>query len=293
MNSRAQAKALLPQPLNLAQKRVRTVIHRLGLWRGLLQECRGVTGEDQAILTKSFRAALPTLTSEPGQWREPQLIADAHIAVKGGFAFFIRARTDDLGHIRQTTHRKLLASVAPHLPEGGIAIDAGSNIGIFTANFARAVGPTGRVIAVEMMPETATSLKQTISLNNLHNVELVEMALSDVAGQELKIGMPDDSHFGQASIVRNLSSEGRSISVKTTTLDDITAGIERCNVIKMDLEGAEAVALMGAKRTLQITDAILYEVSPDDDRLDTVFAENGFSVRRIDGLNKLAEKARR
>ena len=293
MNLRQQVIGLLPQPLDLAQKSVRTAIHRLGLWRGLLNECRGVTPQDQAVLMKSFRAALPRLASEPGQWREPQLVEDARIAVKGGFTFFIRARTDDLGHIRQTTHRKLLDSVARYLPEGGIAIDAGSNIGIFTANFARAVGPCGRVIAVEMMPDTAASLKRTIAQNNLDNVELVELALADVAGKELKIGMPDASHFGQASIVRNLDSQTRSICVTTTTLDDITAGFDHCHVIKMDLEGAEAAALKGAARTLQITDAILYEVAPDDDRLDKVFEDTGFSVRRIDGLNKLAEKIRR
>lgn len=293
MNSRTQIRALLPHPLDQAQKRVRTVIHRLRLWRGLLMECRGVTDKDQAVLRKSFRAAIPWLATEPGQWREPQLIEDARITVQGGFTFFIRARTDDLGHIRQTTHRKLLDSVARHLPRGGTAIDAGSNIGIFTANFARSVGPNGRVVAVEMMPETAASLKRTISQNNLDNVELVEMALADVAGKELKIGMPDESHFGQASIVRNLDREGRLICVTTTTLDDITAGMDRCHVLKMDLEGAEAVALKGATRTLRITDAILYEVSPDDDHLDKVFEDYGFSVRRIDGLNKLAEKIRR
>lgn len=293
MRLRNQLRAILPEPLDLAQKSVRTAVHRLSLWGGLLRECRGATPSDQAVLVRSFRAGLQNLVTEPGAWREPRLIANATVRVKDGFTFFIRARTDDLGHIRQTTHKRLLDSVAKHLTPGGVAIDAGANIGIFTANFSRAVGPSGRVIAVEMMPPTAMSLRQTLSLNNLHNAELIEMALADVSGQDLMIGMPDANHFGQASIVRNLDTNGQSVSVNTTTLDEITAGLDRLNVLKMDLEGAESVALRGAQRTLQITDAILYEVLPDDESLDAVFSQQGFSVRRIDGLNKLAERVRR
>lgn len=292
MSLRHKLRAIVPAPLDLAQKTVRTAAHRLGLWGGLLRDCRGVTPADQAILIRSFRAGLPHLGTEPGAWREPRLIQNATITVKDGFTFFIRAHTDDLGHIRQTTHRQLLEAVAPHLPACGTAIDAGSNIGIFAANFARMAGPSGRVIAVEMMPATAQSLKQTIALNDLRNVEVVENALSDAPGQTLTIGMPDEAHFGQASIVRNKTEGSAAIAVTTTTLDAITAGMERVNVIKMDLEGAEAIALAGAVRTLQITDAILYESSPGDDDIDAVLLANGFAIRRIDGLNKLAEKIR-
>jgi len=286
-----QLRDIIPGPLDLAQKAVRTAAHRLGLWHGLLRDCRGVSDIDQSILVKSFLVSLPHLATEPGKWREPQLVNDATIQVKDGFKFFIRARTDDLGHIRQKTHRNLIGSVAKHLHPGDVAIDAGANIGIFAANFSRLVGPSGRVIAIEMMPSTAKSLSLTIAGNDLHNVELVEMALSDEAGKSLKIGMPDERHFGQASIIRNQEVESQSISVKTTTLDDITSGIDRLSVLKMDLEGAELVALKGASRTLQITDAILYEVTSDDDQLDKILSENGFRIRRIDGLNKLAERS--
>lgn len=291
---REQLKAIVPAPLDLAQKRVRTAVHRLGLWRGLLAECRGVTPADQAVLKRSLRAGLPGLFTEPGAWREPRLVEDATLVVKDGFTFFIRANTDDCGHIRQTSHRMLLDAVMPHLAEGGTAIDAGANIGIFTANFARIAGPEGRIVAVEMMSATAHSLRQTIALNGLANVELVENALSDLAGQTIDVGMPDESHFGQASIIRhNAAGSGVSVTVTTTTLDDITAGMERVHVMKMDLEGAEAVALRGAARTLRITDAILYESAPGEEGIDAVLQASGFAIRRIDGLNKLAVKPRR
>ena len=293
MTFRKQIQTILPAPVDLAQKSLRTAIHRLGLWGGLFRDCRGVSPVDQVVLVRSFRASLAGLTDAPGQWREPQLVEHATLVVTDGFRFTIRARSDDLGHIRQRTHQRLIDPLLGHLPPGGTAIDAGANIGIFTANFSRAVGPTGRVIAVEMMPETAISLRQTIALNDLGNVELVEMALSDEAGKVLDIGMPDASHFGQASIIRNLDGRGRSISVMATTLDDVTKGLERIHIMKMDLEGAELLALRGARRTLQITDAILYEVAEDDAEIDRIFSNNGYRIRRIDGLNKLAERVRR
>lgn len=293
MNFREQVKAILPAPLDLAQKSLRTAVHRLGLWGGLFRDCHGVSAADQAVLIRSFRAGLSGLIAEPGQWREPQLVDHATIAVRDGFRFAIRPRTDDLGHIRQRTHQRLIDPLLRHLPLGGVAIDAGANIGIFTANFARAAGASGRVIAIEMMPETARSLRQTIALNDLGNVELVEMALSNAAGQSITIGMPDESHFGQASIIRNREGAGAAISVTTTTLDAVTAGVDRVHVMKMDLEGAELLALRGGARTLQITDAVLYEVSDEDAQIDRMFTDNGFQIRRIDGLNKLAERVRR
>ncbi|WP_066528450.1 FkbM family methyltransferase [Erythrobacter sp. CCH5-A1] len=289
MSLRRQLKSIVPAPLDLAQRSVRSAVHRLGLWRGLLAECRGATPADQAVLMRSLRAGLPGLFTEPGAWREPKLVSDATLVVEEGFTFFILANTDDCGHIRQTTHRPLLDAVAPYLPAGGTAIDAGANIGIFTANFARMAGPEGRVVAVEMMPATARSLRQTIALNGLANVALVENALSDAAGQTIDVAMPDDSHFGQASIIRhNAAGHGVSVSVTTTTLDDITAGMERVHVMKMDLEGAEAVALRGAARTLSITDAILFETARGEDGIEAVLEANGFRIRPIDGLNKLA-----
>ncbi len=292
MTLRKQIQTILPAPVDLAQKSLRTAVHRLGLWGGLFRDCRGISPADQAVLVRSFRASLAGLTDAPGQWREPQLVEQATLAVTDGFRFSIRARSDDLGHIRQRTHQRLIDPLLDHLPPGGVAIDAGANIGIFTANFSQAVGPSGRVIAIEMTPETASSLRRTIALNDLGNVDLVEMALSDEAGQVLTIGMPDASHFGQASIIRNLDGGGRSISVATTTLDDVTKGLERVHVMKMDLEGAELLALQGARRTLQITDAILYEVAEDDAEIDRIFTDNGYRIRRIDGLNKLAERVR-
>ena len=288
---RKSIKSMLPGPVDLAQKRIRAALHRLGLWRGLLADCVGVDSADQAVLWRSFWAALPTLMADAGEWREPRLIADATVSVREGFRFFIRRQSDDLGHIRQRTHQALMGPLLDHLPQGGLALDAGANIGVFTANFSRAVGPSGRVIAVEMMPDTLNSLHLTVSLNDLQNVEVVGKALSDTRDADLLVAMPDGEHFGQASIIRHRECAVRTVSVPSTTLDEVTSGLEHVHVLKMDLEGAELMALKGAGRTLRMTDAILYESSADDCAVGSLLNEVGFRVRRLDGLNMIAERS--
>jgi FkbM family methyltransferase len=56
------------------------------------------------------------------------------------------------------------------------------------------VGPTGRVLAIEMMPATADILRQHVATNDCTNVELVEKALSDRAGDTIMAKVPAGKH---------------------------------------------------------------------------------------------------
>ena len=291
MGLKAAIKRVLPPPLDRAQASLRTGANRLGMWRGMLRECEGVTDADQAVLRASFRTGWRTLLSEPGAWREPQLIEDATIQVRDGFRYGIRARTDDLGHVRQTTHRSLLDAALAHLPPGGVAVDGGSNLGIFAANFSRKAGSDGRVLAVEMVPSTADALRRTIALNDLRNVEVAERALSGRSGETLSIHLPDDAHFGQASVRRHRGGTGTRFEATTTTLDRLTDGHDRIDVIKLDLEGAEVQALAGARRTLARTQAVLFEGRRHErPELNAIFQAAGFAIREIDAVNAIAER---
>ena len=79
----------------------------------------------------------------------------------------------------------------------------------------------------------------------------------------------------------------------TTTLDAITAGLERIDLMKIDLEGAEAMALEGAQAMLQRTRRVIFEARPDDTGVSaTVNALRGagFAITPIDKYNQLAER---
>ncbi len=130
---------------------------------------------------------------------------------------------------------------------GGVALDVGSNQGVYACAFGLAVGNTGRVIAVEPIPRQVARIGENLGLNDLRNVRVVEAAISDHNGTaELDLSAGDTS----ASIVTGFGND--RIAVKTTTIDSLVQdfGLDRVDFIKLDVEAAELLALRGAVETL-------------------------------------------
>src|SRR5579862_1721439 len=65
------------------------------------------------------------------------------------------------------------------LKPGGVFIDVGANEGYFTIHAACAMGPQGRVIAVEPQDRLIPVIRRNLTLNELNNVTLVHGAVSD------------------------------------------------------------------------------------------------------------------
>lgn len=257
------------------------------------RDIRGITSQDQAVVRKTLLNGPFDMLGQFDVWREPQLVADANVEARGLGRFAVRAHSDDLHHIMPSTHTEIFDVFARHLKFGDVAIDAGANIGAVTVFMANLVGSTGRTIAVEMMPDTAAQLRRNLALNELYRVELVELALSDKAGETI-VAEVAEGLFGQASIVAsaNAGRDVRRVEVKTTTLDAMTAGIERIAALKLDLEGAEPMALAGAGNMLKRTAAIVFE-SWAGGRSETakILQRHGFAISSIDGRNFLASRA--
>jgi FkbM family methyltransferase len=141
------------------------------------------------------------------------------------------------------------------LRKGDVVLDIGANIGWFTLVAAKHIGPSGQVHAFEPRPETARMLKRTIADNDLRSIVHVwEYALSDKAeGLFLTWGSNTDNPGGsflsgmQGSDIR---PAGHDVApVIACKLDDILPGIAP-DIIKIDVEGAEPMALAGAKEAL-------------------------------------------
>jgi FkbM family methyltransferase len=82
-----------------------------------------------------------------------------------------------------------------------------------------------------------------VKLNKLDNVTLVESALSDRVGT-MKFAEGRDTESGR------LSTSG-SFEVQVTSLDTFTREAPPPDIIKMDIEGEELLALAGSEKTLQ------------------------------------------
>ena len=267
---------------------------RLGRWAIVLWQVRGVGWADQIVLLKSAAVAPFIALRKLMEWQDPLLLSDCVVSVVGIGRFRVRGRTDDLWHVLPWRERSIRARLVAMLRPGDVFIDAGANIGVYTVIAARLVGPAGRVIAVEMMPDTASRLEENILINGLNNVTVVRQALSDVAGKSVTATVEPGKH-GQASIAA-VSQEPKSGSatVTTTTLDIIAADVNHVRLVKLDLEGVELQALQGAGDLLRRSDEVVFESLPENRdveiSIEALFRAAGFELRALDGGNRVASR---
>ncbi len=135
--------------------------------------------------------------------------------------------------------------------EGDTIIDIGAGLGVDVAVFSRSVGPRGRVLAIEAHPGTFALLRRVSSLNRWDNVRLVNSAVMDGPGTVQLSGPSGD----EASTVGPVFDATAACSVRAESLDALVAnaGIERIDLLKMNIEGAEKFAIRGMDRTIART----------------------------------------
>ena len=142
-------------------------------------------------------------------------------------------------------------AVVDTLGTGDVFVDVGANVGYFSLLAARAVGPTGRVVAIEAVSEIAEAARANADRNDLGNIEVIEAAASDAVGEvELMLAQ----HPGGATIPADdvpPDLTGRR-TVRTVTLDGLVASgdVPPPSMVKIDVEGAEFPVLDGMAEVL-------------------------------------------
>jgi len=139
--------------------------------------------------------------------------------------------------------------IRDHLPPGGTFVDIGANIGYYTVLASMIVGDGGRVFAFEPEPVNFETLKKNIALNGLRNVTPEARACTDREG-ELRLFL-DASNAGGHHL-DDVRDGSRAVSIPAVTLDGYfrQAG-GPIDLIKMDIQGHEPVALRGMMDTLR------------------------------------------
>ncbi len=132
--------------------------------------------------------------------------------------------------------------------EGDVIVDVGAGRGEDTLTFSRAVGPTGRVFAIEAHPFSFAILKNFCRLNRLANVKPLHLALMDKAGA-VRLGEAPSSWMENSILCNNGST---AVEVPADTLDALCSqeGIGDIAFLKMNVEGAERYALLGMKSAM-------------------------------------------
>jgi FkbM family methyltransferase len=178
------------------------------------------------------------------------------------------------------------------LRSGMTFVDVGANWGYFSLAAARMVGPAGRVVSVEADPRACRTLRANVTRNGLDAVAVLEMAASDGPGtlqlQEYEADASDSGSYGVAATTTVVEG-GRAFTVAARALDDALddAGVDRVDLLKMDIEGGEARALAGLRRRLagRRIDRILLEVHPHHLRDQGSSAEAVVGELRAHGFN--------
>ena len=142
------------------------------------------------------------------------------------------------------------------LPSGGVMVDVGAAGGVHAVLGARAVGPEGRVVAIEARPGSAAILRRWRTALGLEHLTVLSTAVGARPGSlDLRTPLvPTRSHSDDGDDATLLGRlPGRVRTVGMTTLDLVVAAQElaRLDLLKVDVEGAEPDVLAGGVASIE------------------------------------------
>jgi FkbM family methyltransferase len=176
---------------------------------------------------------------------------------------------EHLGYLFGTVETYLQKLIEDQVHEGDVVYDIGANIGYVSLGLAKQVGPRGKVIAFEPVPENIARLRKNIQINGLRNVRVLEYAVSDNRFQSTIRIL---ENLSTASLVWHRTDPTASeIVVETISIDELVESghIETPTFVKIDVEGAEGQVLAGMRKTLVGAHPVLFLECSDAGREKT------------------------
>ena len=176
----------------------------------------------------------------------------------------------------------LLRLAAELIKTGDVVWDIGANLGLFTFAASVSAGPGGHVLAVEPDAEMVRLLRRSAAANRGHApIDVLPAAVTDAVGvarfhiarRNRSTNYLDGFGTAQAGGVRATEM------VPTVTLDWLSEHFPLPDVIKIDVEEAEASVLVGGSRVLSTQPAVLCEVAQRHaTRVHQLLSERGYRL---------------
>lgn len=128
---------------------------------------------------------------------------------------------------------------------GSVVYDLGGHVGFYTLLASELVGSDGKVFVFEPLPRNLYLLKEHLRLNQVGNVTVIEAAVADKSGM---VSFNESLNSAMGHIGKN-----GKLQVKTVVLDELVSSgeIPPPDYMKIDIEGAETMALSGARSILE------------------------------------------
>ena len=257
--------------VRIAQDLLRDEARRVALRATMRERLRGGGLTDAPRVTRAFEDALRYAyesiigdagapdSARPAAWKTPLLAVPLpdrqavwrtfggglRIASPAGVKTLLGYRLEEQGD-RSEDELRFVCKV---LSEGDVAVDAGANHGLYALPMARAVGPSGRVLAIEPQPLFAGRLRASAVANRLSQLTVLEAAVSSEEGRaSFDLDASPESDSPSVGSPPQLAS----VDVRVTTLDRglSEAGLAGVSFVKLDVGGAEVDALEGATELL-------------------------------------------
>lgn len=152
------------------------------------------------------------------------------------------------------------------LPEKGVALDIGANIGCLTIPLAK---KAAFVIAVEPQRITFQHLNTNVCLAGLRNVKTSEAAMGSATGV-VRLAQPNwdaPGNNGGYSLTEHEQGE----AVRVLTIDGLN--MSRCDLIKIDVEGMEVDVIAGGRETIKRLKPNLYVEADRHDKVPTLIEQ--------------------
>ncbi|MGG5887769.1 FkbM family methyltransferase [Falsiroseomonas sp. HC035] len=184
-----------------------------------------------------------------------------------------------------------------YLKPGMRVAEVGANIGFHTLVMAEAVGPTGHIDTFEPYPKVLPLLRRTLAANQFHRrVTLHEVAILDQAGEVRFAADPTQAGSAHLAIPVAAANYTEGFATPALRLDDALADLPALDLLRMDVEGTEGLALRGATALIARSPrlVVVMEWSPimlaprgDVAELSAWITGLGFRARRIERNGQL------
>jgi FkbM family methyltransferase len=188
------------------------------------------------------------------EFRRLQAEAAAPVLVSlEGYKLYVRRNDYFIGAViaRERQYEPhVTAAVRRLLEPEQVFLDIGANIGYFTLLAASLVGQAGSVIAFEPNPANCELIRMSIAANSAENVTLHSYAVADVARTfPLDVGGTNTNGMLLTDGAEPLDPE--ALMVQSVVLDSFLDPTMRVDLVKLDIEGAEPLALRGMAQLIQ------------------------------------------
>ncbi len=202
----------------------------------------------------------------------------------------------------QSYEEAFSAALLTETRPGDCVWDVGANVGHYTAQFERIVGPLGRVFAFEPSPRSQAKLRMRFANGNT-NVQIVPMALG-ASNTKLPFAISDEETGVTDQIALDASmgpSTGTYVDVRTGDAL-VRSGLPYPTLIKIDVEGFELDVLRGLDSTLknELLRAVYVEIHfgalerrgivDGPRKIEEMFISNGFQISWLDHSHLVARR---